>query len=602
MNRPSSLDLAVIGNCQIAALIDAQANLQWGCFPRLDGDPVFCGLVRQPHDGGLGPDAGIFSITLDNLRSSEQIYRPNSAVLETRLTDAKGQAVLVTDFAPRFHRYGRMFRPAQIVRIFEPIAGRPRLRIGVKPLFDYGARKPECTVGSNHIRFMGSDQTLRLTTDAALSAIGEDAFFTLDRPIHLFFGVDEPLAAPIPETARAFLDETDGYWRKFVRSLALPFEWQDAVIRAAITLKLSTFEDTGAIVAALTTSIPEAPASGRNWDYRFCWLRDAYFVILALNRLGATETMEQYLGFITDRAAESADGYLEPLFSITPTGQREERIAPALSGYRGMGPVRLGNAAWSQTQNDSYGAVVLAATQMFYDRRLMGIGLDALFEGLERLGHQARRRWDQPDAGLWEFRSIHRVHSFSAILCWAACDRLSRIASHLGRTPRARFWAEEAARIHEGILARAWNPRLGAFTDAFEGDGMDASLLLIPELGFLKPHDPRFLGSLAAIEARLRKGNHLMRYDRPDDFGAPETAFTICGFWYIEALSQVGRSAEARDLFEGMLASRNRAGLLSEDMDLTTGELWGNYPQTYSLVGLINAALKLSKPWDEALR
>lgn len=596
----SHLNLAPIGNCQVAALADDHARIVWGCFPRLDGDPVFCSLLRgdKASDG-----KGQMSVELVNgTARAERRYRPNSAVLETFLYGEQGEALRVIDFAPRFQHYNRMFHPAMLVRIVEPVSGRPRVRLRVSPLFDYGSREPVITQGSNHIRYAGSDQTLRLTTETPLSYILEEAPFTLERPLHLFVGEDEPFAAPLLETARRYLADTERYWQDFVRYLALPYEWQEAVIRAAITLKLSTFEDTGAIVAALTTSIPEAPGTERNWDYRYCWLRDSAFVIHALNRLSATKTMEDYLGFITNIAAQSTDGYLDPLYAITPRGHREEKIAPALDGYRGMGPVRMGNAAWSQIQNDSYGAVVLAAAQVFYDQRLLGLDKQAHFESLERIGHQARARWNQPDAGLWELRTMARVHTYSAILCWAACHRLGRIAAHLNKPDRAAFWEGEAQAIHAGILAHAWDEKRQTFTDSFGGDGMDASLLLIPELGFLPARDPRFLGTLAEIERRLKKGDFLLRYDQPDDFGMPETAFTICSFWYVEALAQVGRVEEARALFTRLMNARNEAGLLSEDLDLKTGELWGNYPQTYSLVGLINAALKLSRPWDEALR
>jgi GH15 family glucan-1,4-alpha-glucosidase len=352
-------------------------------------------------------------------------------------------------------------------------------------------------------------------------------------------------------------------------------------------------------VAALTTSIPEAPHSGRNWDYRFCWLRDACFVIHALNRLGATRTMEGYLAYIGNLAAGARER-LQPLYGIGLEAGLEEREATALAGYRGMGPVRLGNLAFQQVQNDVYGSIVLAATQSFFDRRLLHPGGDSLFRLLERLGEQARARWDQPDAGLWELRTRAQVHTFSAVMCWAACDRLARIAAHLGHAQRAKYWGDEAQRIRDAVLERAWCVRRNSFVAAFGGEALDASLLLLAELGFVAPDDPRFLGTLEAVEGELRRGDYVYRY-ADDDFGAPETAFNICTFWYIDALASVGRRDEARALFENMLKRCNRAGLLSEDLDARSGELWGNFPQTYSLVGLVNSAMRLSRSWEEAL-
>ena len=271
----------------------------------------------------------------------------------------------------------------------------------------------------------------------------------------------------------------------------------------------------------------------------------------------------------------------------------------SLPGYRGMGPVRVGNQAYTQIQNDSYGAVVLSATQQFFDRRLARQGGVQEFERLEALGGRAVELFDQPDAGLWEYRGRQEVHTYSSVMCWAACDRLARIAGHLGLAARADHWAATAARLHERISEASWDNERESFMGTFGGDAMDASLLT--ELGFVKPGDPRFAGTLKAVEDELRRGPYLFRYANPDDFGMPETAFNICTFWYIDALAAVGRNREARELFCNMLERRNDLGLLSEDLDPETGELWGNFPQTYSMVGIVNGATRLSRSWEEAL-
>jgi GH15 family glucan-1,4-alpha-glucosidase len=262
--------------------------------------------------------------------------------------------------------------------------------------------------------------------------------------------------------------------------------------------------------------------------------------------------------------------------------------------------VRVGNQAYAQRQNDVYGSVVLAATHSFFDHRLLHPGGRRLFELLEGFGERARELWDQPDAGPWELRTRAHVHTFSAVMCWAACDRLARIAAQLGDRGRARHWRVEADTLRAGILERAWSEAEGSFVAAFDGKGVDASLLLLLEFGFVTADDPRFAGTVAAIERELRRGPYLLRYAAPDDFGAPSTAFSICTFWYVGALAALGRSDEARELFDNMLQRRNHAGYLSEDLDLRTGELWGNFPQTYSMVGLINAAMRLSKRWEDA--
>jgi GH15 family glucan-1,4-alpha-glucosidase len=372
------------------------------------------------------------------------------------------------------------------------------------------------------------------------------------------------------------------------------------VIRAAITLKLNAFEDSGAIVAAVTTSIPEAPDSGRNWDYRYCWLRDAYFVVNVLNRLGVTGTMQRYLNYILNVVADTGGRPVQPVYGISGEHAIEESLAPALPGYRGMGPVRIGNAAYFQTQHDVYGEAVLAAAHAFFDRRLEHTADAQIFAELEKLGERAQAHHADPDAGLWELRGTTRVHTFSSLMCWAACDRLARIAQQLGLAGRQAYWQAHASRIHATICERAWNPQLQAFTSTFEGDRLDASLLLLAELQFLPASDPRFRSTVGAIESRLRRGDFLLRYDEEDDFGFPETAFVVCTQWWVLALASLGETDRARQIFERLLEVRSPLGLLSEDVVPDTGERWGNFPQTYSMVGLIQCALRLSRPWEDA--
>ena len=593
----SGLDLGLVGNCAIGALVDRQARILWCCWPRLDGDPVFNALLNQDADGGLADD-GFFAIDLDGLHRSQQRYEENTAILRTVL-EGDGTALEIVDFAPRFRHYDRVFRPATLVRLLRPLAGTPRIRIRFRATFDYGALKPAVTRGSNHLRMVSPEMTLRLTTNAPISYIVDETWFLLEEPLTLVLGPDESLSESVPDTGRSFLEKTAGYWRDWTRSLSIPFEWQDEVIRAAITLKLSTFEETGAIVAAMTTSIPEHPGSERTWDYRFCWLRDAYFVVQALNRLSATRTLEHYLRFIKNVAA-AYPGQLQPLYTLTLDSRPRERIVPQLRGYRGMGPVRVGNDAWRQVQNDVFGSVVLAVTQCFFDRRLHMEGQEQLYANLSSFGEAALQRFGQPDAGIWELRTREAVHTFSALMCWAAVDRLGRIASRLGKAADEARWRDAATTIREAILARAWNSELNAFSATFDGGDLDASLLLMHELGFLTADDPRFIGTVAAVERVLKRGQHLFRYAMADDFGLPRTAFIVCTFWYIEALAAMGRREEARALFEQILACRNSLGLLSEDIDPESGELWGNFPQTYSMVGLIKCAMRLSQAWEDA--
>lgn len=593
----NTLDLGLIGNCQIGALIDPQAEIVWCCMPRFDGDPLFCSLLREAADRD---SFGYCGIELVEQTSSDQFYLPNSAVLVTRLSDAHGAVIEVTDFAPRFRQYSRMFTPMMLIRQVRRVQGSPRIRLTVRPACEYGKRPTDSTYGSNHVRYISPDLVLRLTTDASLTMLREELPFFLEDTVTLIFGPDEPIPSKISELARRFLDETLAYWHEWVRDLGIPYEWQDEVIRAAITLKLNTFEDTGAIVAAMTTSIPEAANTTRNWDYRFCWLRDAYFVVNVLNRLGTTHTMERYLGYLANVVAGAPDGRIQPVYAIDGRARLEERIVGTLPGYRGMGPVRVGNQAFEQVQHDAYGSAILAVTHIFFDRRLIFCGDSALFHRLELLGETAIQVYDQPDAGLWELRGTARVHTFSSVMCWAACDRLSLIADRLGIRERAAYWREHADRIYTIIYRRGWNEQKQAFVASFEGDTLDASMLLLHDVGFLSADDPRFALTVAAIERELKRGDYIYRYVEADDFGVPENAFLVCTYWYIYALAALGRSEEARALFENLLSKRNRLGLLAEHIDPRSGEQWGNFVQTYSMVGLINAAIRLSKRWDTA--
>ncbi len=593
--QASSLELWPIGNCQVSGLIDRQGALVWGCVPRVDGDPTFCSLLNDGHQ-----DAGVWRFEMEGQVSARQEYIRNTPILLTTLEAQDGSAVEILDFCPRYEGKGRMYRPVAFARIVRPIAGNPRIKVVLRPMKNHGASLAETTNGTNHIRYLVGDQALRLSTDAPVGYVIESRTFRIEGDTHFFLGPDEPFIGNLREEIRRMEQSTRKYWQHWSRGLATPYEWQDEVIRCAISLKLCQHEETGAIVAALTTSIPEAPGSERNWDYRYCWIRDSYYTVQALNRLGALDVLEKYLGYLRNIVDASKGGQIQPLYSVMGEGELNETTAAYLAGYRGMGPVRIGNAAYKQIQHDAYGQIVLPTVQGFFDRRLLRMADERDFESLEEVGEAAWKMHDQPDAGLWEFRTRQEVHTYSAVMSWAACDRLSKVADHIGKPDRAKFWRDRARAITEKIEDKAWkdNGEGGHYGASFESDYLDASLLQLLELRYVEPDDPRFVATFEMVERDLRRGEHMLRYAAEDDFGAPETAFNICTFWLIEALALMGRKDEARELFTTMLGHRTQSGLLSEDMDFETGELWGNFPQTYSLVGTINCAGLLSKSWN----
>jgi len=583
-------DLAVVGNGRIAALVNSQGRMVWWCFPRFDSDPVFSRLIAGDEEKGFA------DVVLDRLAHTQSSYDRNTAVVTTILTAEDGAQVKITDFAPRLRNFERLLRPPQLMRIIEPVSGLPRVTIRVRPTQFYGTPMKRQVAGSSHVTF-GEPSLIRLTTDAPLSYIQQETPFALTRPLHLVLGPDEPFMGDIAATVRDFRERTREYWREWARRLSIAYEWQEASIRAAITLKLCNFEETGGIVAALTTSLPEAPHSGRNWDYRYCWLRDAYFVVKALNAIGATRTMEQYIAYILSIAGNAET--LAPCYGIVPSEDLTEWIAPDLKGYEGHGPVRIGNAAVEQIQHDAYGSVVLAATPMFFDKRLPVPGDESLFHVLEKMARQCAALALEPDAGIWEFRGKKRVHTHSGAMCWAGVSRAAAIAGQLGLEERAAHWQGQADSIGKELLKRVWNEKRQAFAAAEGIDDMDASVLLLPELGLIDAADPRFASTVAAIEKDLVHGRHVMRYAAEDDFGLPETEFLVCRFWLIDALAALGRREEARERYQDALLLRNNYGLLAEDIHPQTGALWGNFPQTYSMAGVILSAMRLSQSWED---
>ena len=449
--RPT-LDLAVIGNSNIAALIERTGRIVWTCWPRIDGDPVFCALVD-----GDAPDTGFFSIEFDEEATTAQAYVRNTAIVRTVVTAASGASFAITDFAPRFRQYGRTYRPSMLIRRIEPLKGVCRIRVRMRPRMGYGRHTATPIPGSNHIRYVTEAGAIRLTTDAPVSYIVGESAFVLSQPLNFIVHADESFSESIPRIAREFHDQTCVYWQHWVRNLNLPFEWQEAVIRAAITLQLCSFHETGAIVAALTTSIPEAPDSQRNWDYRYCWIRDAFFTVHGLNRVGATRTMERFIEYVTNVVALERRPTLKPVYSIVPETTLEERVAATLRGYRGHAPVRIGNAAVEQTQHDVYGSVILAASQMFFDERLPQKGDMALFNLLEPLGTHALRQRSRrmPGSG-----SIAAARAFTPTRrpCAGSPATGSVASPHSSACRIARSsGAHRPTGLRATILERAWN-------------------------------------------------------------------------------------------------------------------------------------------------
>lgn len=453
--------------------------------------------------------------------------------------------------------------------------------------------------GSNHIRFEGFDSQLRLTSDIPISYLGGQPF-TLTERRHLVLTWGAPVEEPLRSLSERFLSDTQRYWQRWVKESNIPPLYQDAVIRSALALKLHCFEDTGAIVAAMTTSIPESPASGRNWDYRYCWLRDAYYSLGAFRILGHFEELESFIHYLMNVAGSATDLDLSPLYTVDGSRGPEERILDGWPGFCGDGPVRVGNGAALHMQNDVFGEMVLALVPIFLDERFRAERSKPALKLIERLARKAISVAGKPDAGIWEYRTVMKPQTFSNLMCWAAADRMAKVASLHAPSLEQEF-RHGAQCIREEIIAKAWSPETNSFAGSFGGRDLDAALLQMAYLRFLPLEDERLHKTIDAVRDGLSSNGWLFRYRLDDGFGSPQVAFIICTFWLVEALADVGRKTEAKKIMDQAQSALSNLGLLSEDYETSTLRMWGNFPQAYSHVGLIHAAFAASPRWVDIL-
>jgi GH15 family glucan-1,4-alpha-glucosidase len=585
----SLADLGLIGNCQVSALVRRDGAIVWACLPRFDSPPVFGRLLDEERGGA-------FTIGPAEPTLGRQRYLPNTNVLET-VFETKEGAVRVLDFAPRFMQYERSFRPTKLVRIVEPLSGTPRIRVRCEPILGWSKGTPGHEMGSHHIAYRGYETELRLTTDAALSYLDGEPFALTERK-HFVLAWGAPVEESLAPLCDRFLRETVRYWQLWVKHCDVPALYQEEVIRSALALKLHCFEDTGAIVAAMTTSLPEAPGTGRTWDYRYCWLRDASYTLGAFRLLGHFEEREQFLNYLLNIAASSPDLDLAPLYRIDGKTDLEERVLPDWPGYLKERPVRVGNGAAQHKQHDVFGEMVLALAPFFLDARFREQVTSPVLDLVTRLARKAISVAGQPDAGIWEFRSEWRPQTFSTLMCWAAADRMSRIAQQHRPSDLDEFGGA-AHRIRDEILLRAVDPSRGCLVADYGGKEVDAALLQAVTLRLLPPTDKRLHATADAVRADLEYHGWLKRYRTDDGFGVPSVAFMLCTFWQIEALALLGRTEEARALMSQVRAVQSPLGLLAEDLEPISNVMWGNFPQAYSHVGVIHAAFAASPRWAE---
>ncbi|NUO49987.1 MAG: glycoside hydrolase family 15 protein [Polyangiaceae bacterium] len=579
-------DMGVVGNCAFLAHVDARAEVVWMCLPRFDSSFVF-GHLLDPQRGGVLAVEGI-----DPPKVTRQAYVWNTNVLVTDVELPEG-SFRVTDCAPRFVDHGRIFKPLMLVRKIEPLSSSPRVKIVCRPRGEYGLVVPRTYPQSNHLRYDIGQDTVRLHSNVPLSYIANESPFVLGEKKYLIFTWGPPFEGALEDTAEEYIRRTVEYWQKWVENCAIGRFYQREVIRSALVLKLHQYEDTGAIIASGTTSLPEFPGSGRNWDYRFCWLRDAHFTLTALARIGQFEEMKRFAEFIENIVASAKGNSYPPAVRIVGTMDLPEQIIP-LSGYDEKGLVRVGNAAYAQRQNDIYGQIIYALLKLYVDERFPREPRTASKHLIATLLGIIDARLDEPDASLWEFRGIARRHCYTALCHWVGAKSAGRIARELDDHAMRRAATRLTARS-ERMIEACYDSHVGAYMQEPGSHEVDASTLQLIILSYLDPHSERAAKHLEVLERRLiTEGGLMHRYTHPDDFGAPESAFLVCSFWYVEALAAMGRVEEALRELETLLTYSNSLGLFSEDVDPATGGQWGNFPQTYSHVGLINAVLRVT--------
>jgi GH15 family glucan-1,4-alpha-glucosidase len=586
-------DTGIIGNCAFLAHINKNTNIDWLCWPRFDSTFIFGGLL----DGRKG---GSFSILPLEEYTSHQYYLENTNVLITEITTKAGASYKITDFAPRYFEHQRYYKPLMLIRKIEPLEGSPRIVVKCEPVSDYGNVKLHVNRGSNHIQFLGGEENIRLTTNIPVSYVFDEQPFVLNDCRYLVLTYGEPLEAPLTSTAERFLRETTQYWRTWIKHSSIATYYQPFVIRSALALKIHQYEDTGAIIAASTTSLPESPGSGRNWDYRYCWLRDTFYVINALNHIGHFEEMEKYFGYVTDISFNEDTRY-QPLYGITGKKELTEMILNDLEGYMGNQPVRIGNQAYEHIQNDIYGQVLISMLPLYTDHRFIFTERKDSVHWIEFLLSKIDKTIDEKDAGIWEFRNMANIHCYSNLFQWAgaaAAEKMARTVNNQPLIDKAIALKNRAAEHIESC----YDPVRKVYTNSAGSSNLDASTLQLIMMNYLDPASDRAKDHLAALEKELRTPNGLFyRYLYKDDFGKPKTTFLICAFWYVEALASVGRLEDAQREFANLLQYSNHLLLFSEDVDENDGSQWGNFPQAYSHVGLMNAAYRIAMKLDRPI-
>lgn len=585
----SGLDCGVIGNGASAALVDREGRIVWCCLPSFDSPSVFAALLDQENGGHFG-------LSLDDQFETNQEYVAQTNILRTVLRGESGE-IEILDCMPRdrtpheTHHY-----PPEILRAIRVLEGQPRLRVAYSPRLAYGESTTTSENRGEYLKSMtvsGPYESVYLYSSLSLDHVLSGEAIEISGEHFLLLSYNEKLTPPTVEGMREERERTRKYWLAWVAESPTFGRYNDAIVRSSLVLRLLAYQKTGAVVAAVTTSLPEEIGSGRNWDYRYCWLRDASMAIKVFTQIGHYQVGKNFFQFILD-VIPYKNEKIQIIYGIRGETNLKEKELAWLKGFEKSGPVRVGNAAYIQKQNDIFGLVLDTIHQRLTALSNSVENIEGLWTVVRALVRHIEDHWQEPDAGIWEIRGGKRHFTFSKMLCWVGVERGIQIAQLLGRTRYVDEWGPLLRNIRDDIMTHGWNDEAQAFTQSYDNSHLDASNLLFEPYGFVSADDPRYISTVNRTYEELCENGLMYRYRNEDDFGKPKSSFTVCSFWMVISLFRIGRRDEAREMFDDLLAHANHLGLFSEDMDFATKRLLGNFPQGYSHLALIDAAITLA--------
>ncbi|MGJ5641173.1 glycoside hydrolase family 15 protein [Formosa sp. S-31] len=585
----NNLDYGIIGNCRSAALVSKTGSIDWCCLPEFDSSSVFAKILDENIGGHFGINvASDYTIT--------QSYLKGTAILVTSFSNGK-DAFDILDFMPRYHKMSGGYQsPPEIIRYIKYQKGRPKFSVEYNPKLEYALGETNTFVKPEFIVSLTDKEkfdTIFMYTSLDKEAVVNGDIIELKENAYFLLGYNEKIFQPDVQKAYVEYERTKVYWLNWMDNTPAYERYNDEICRSAITLKLLTYDKTGAVLAAATTSLPETIGEVRNWDYRFCWIRDASMVIKVVSHLGHKKIAKRYLQFIIDLIPDK-DEKLQIMYGINKEKKLTEETLDHLSGYKNSKPVRIGNAAYEQRQNDIYGILMDVIHQQLVNFRTDIENGEEIWTITKGIVWVVNRHWQEADKGIWEFRTEERHFTFSKVLCWVAIDKAIKVAELLGKNNKLNQWIHLEKTIREDIMTNAWNEKVQAFTQSYGSEDLDASVLLMEPYGFIEANNPKYVNTVKAIERELSNDGLLYRYKNKDDFGLPSSSFTICTFWFINSLYKIGEEQKAITLFDKLLSYSNHLGLFSEDIDFETKRLLGNFPQAYSHLALIETAINLS--------